>query len=66
MTVSASLPARTVQEVVELAKAQPGQLAFASSGNGGAPHLAGELFKTITATDLLHVPYRSESTAEIT
>ena len=56
MTITASLPAKTVRDVVELAKAQPGQLAFASSGNGGAPHLAGELFKTITGTDLLHVP----------
>ena len=65
MTVSASLPARTVREVVELAKAQPGQLTFASSGNGGAPHLAGELFKTITSTDLLHVPYRGSGPAVV-
>jgi len=50
---------------VELAKAQPGQLAFASSGNGGAPHLAGELFKTITGTDLLHVPYRGSGPAVV-
>ena len=65
MTVTASLPAKTVQDVVELAKAQPGQLAFASSGNGGAPHLAGELFKTITGTDLLHVPYRGSGPAVV-
>ena len=65
MTVTASLPAKTVQDVVQLAKAQPGQLAFASSGNGGAPHLAGELFKTITGTDLLHVPYRGSGPAVV-
>ena len=65
MTVTASLPAKTVRDVVELAKAQPGQLAFASSGNGGAPHLAGELFKTITGTDLLHVPYRGSGPAVV-
>ena len=65
MTITASLPAKTVQDVVQLAKAQPGQLAFASSGNGGAPHLAGELFKTITGTDLLHVPYRGSGPAVV-
>ena len=65
MTVTASLPAKTVQDVVQLAKTQPGQLAFASSGNGGAPHLAGELFKTITGTDLLHVPYRGSGPAVV-
>jgi tripartite-type tricarboxylate transporter receptor subunit TctC len=63
MTVNASVPARSVKEVIELAKTQP--LAFASSGNGGAPHLAGELFKTITGTDLLHVPYRGSGPAVI-
>src|SRR5215472_18649066 len=54
MTVNASVPATSVQEMIALAKAQPGQLAFASSGNGGAPHLAGELFRRLTGTDLLH------------
>jgi tripartite-type tricarboxylate transporter receptor subunit TctC len=58
MTVSSMMPATSVGDVIALAKAQPGKLAFASSGNGGAPHLAGELFKSLTATDLLHVPYR--------
>jgi len=65
MTVNASVPATSVQEVIALAKAQPGQLAFASSGNGGAPHLAGELFKRLTGTDLLHVPYRGSGPAVI-
>jgi tripartite-type tricarboxylate transporter receptor subunit TctC len=65
MTVNATVPAKSVREVVALAKAQPGALAFASSGNGGAPHLAGELFKRITGTDLLHVPYRGSGPAVI-
>jgi tripartite-type tricarboxylate transporter receptor subunit TctC len=65
MTVNASVPAKSVKDVVELAKAQPGQLAFASSGNGGAPHLAGELFKKVTGTSLLHVPYRGSGPAVV-
>jgi tripartite-type tricarboxylate transporter receptor subunit TctC len=65
MTVNASVPATSVQDVIALAKAQPGHLAFASSGNGGAPHLAGELFKRVTGTDLLHVPYRGSGPAVI-
>jgi len=56
MTVTAMLPAQSVADVIALAKAHPGQLAFASAGTGGAPHLAGELFKTLAAIDLLHVP----------
>src|ERR1700681_3376652 len=63
MTVTASLPAQSVADVIALAKARPGELTFASAGSGGAPHLAGELFKTLTATDLLHVPYRGSGPA---
>lgn len=65
MTVTAMLPAQSVAEVVALAKARPGQLAFASAGTGGAPHLAGELFKTLAAIDLLHVPYRGSGPAVV-
>jgi tripartite-type tricarboxylate transporter receptor subunit TctC len=65
MTVNALVPAKSVKDVVELAKAQPEQLAFASSGNGGAPHLAGELFKKVTGTSLLHVPYRGSGPAVV-
>ncbi len=65
MTVNASVPAKSVADVIALAKAQPGALSFASSGNGGAPHLAGELFKRITGTDLLHVPYRGSGPAVV-
>jgi tripartite-type tricarboxylate transporter receptor subunit TctC len=65
MTVNADLPARSVADVIALAKARPGGLAFASSGNGGAPHLAGELLKSLTGADLLHVPYRGSGPAVI-
>jgi tripartite-type tricarboxylate transporter receptor subunit TctC len=65
MTVTASLPARTVSDVIALAKARPGALSFASAGTGGAPHLAGELFKTLAAVDLLHVPYRGSGPAVV-
>jgi tripartite-type tricarboxylate transporter receptor subunit TctC len=65
MTVTAMLPAQSVAEVIALAKARPGQLTFASAGTGGAPHLAGELFKTLTAIDLLHVPYRGSGPAVV-
>jgi tripartite-type tricarboxylate transporter receptor subunit TctC len=65
MTVTAMLPAQSVAEVIALAKARPGQLTFASAGTGGAPHLAGELFKTVAAIDLLHVPYRGSGPAVV-
>lgn len=65
MTVTASLPARSVVDVIALAKARPGELAFASAGTGGAPHLAGELFKRVAAIDLLHVPYRGSGPAVV-
>jgi tripartite-type tricarboxylate transporter receptor subunit TctC len=65
MTVNADLPARSVADVVALAKSRPGGLAFASSGNGGAPHLAGELLKSLTGAELLHVPYRGSGPAVI-
>ena len=65
MSVSALLPAKSVQDVVALAKAKPGQLSFATSGTGGAPHLSGELFKRETGTQLLHVPFRGSGPAVI-
>jgi tripartite-type tricarboxylate transporter receptor subunit TctC len=65
MTVTAMLPAQSVADVITLAKAHPGQLAFASAGTGGAPHLAGELFKTLAGIELLHVPYRGSGPAVV-
>lgn len=65
MAVNAELPARSVNDVIALAKAKPGELTFCSAGSGGAPHLAGELFKNLTGTELLHVPYRGSGPAVI-
>lgn len=53
-----SLPAKNIRELITLAKAQPGKLNYASAGNGVANHLAGELFKQMTGTDIVHVPYK--------
>ena len=63
MTVNADVKAATLTDLVALAKAQPGKLAFASSGNGGAPHMAGELLKIAASVDMLHAPYRGSGPA---
>ena len=60
-----SLPVVNVKDLITLAKKNPGQLSYGSSGNGGGTHLAGELFKTMTATNLLHVPYKGLNPATI-
>ena len=65
MAVNAEVPARSVNDVIALAKAKPNELSFCSAGSGGAPHLAGELFKSLTGTELLHVPYRGSGPAVI-
>ena len=58
LAVSPALPAKSVQELVMLAKAKPGQLNFGTGGNGSASHLAGELFRILTGIKVLHVPYK--------
>lgn len=58
LVVHPSLPAKSVKELIALAKSKPGQLNFASTGVGGAAHLRGELFKSKTGTDIVHVPYK--------
>ena len=63
MTVGASFPAKTVAEFIAYAKANPGKINHGSSGNGTTQHLAGELFKTMTGVDFLHVPYKGGSQA---
>jgi tripartite-type tricarboxylate transporter receptor subunit TctC len=63
VVVHPSLPARTVKELVALARARPGAIAFASNGTGGSSHLAVEMFKMMTGTDMLHVPYKGLSGA---
>ena len=65
MTINADHPARSVKEVIDYARANPGTLSFASSGNGGAPHLAGELFQNVAGIKMLHVPYRGSGPAVI-
>ena len=57
LVVHPSLPARTVKELIALAKAHPGKLNYSSAGNGSNLHVAAELFKTLTGTDIVHVPY---------
>jgi len=56
-----TLPAANVREVIALAKQKPGELAYSSSGPGGAPHLAMELFKRQAGIDLIHIPYKGSS-----
>ncbi len=63
LVVTPSFPAKTVQELVAMAKAQPGKLSYASSGNGSAQHLAAELFRMRTGIDIQHVPYKGGSLA---
>jgi tripartite-type tricarboxylate transporter receptor subunit TctC len=63
LTVHPSVPAKTVAELIALAKAQPGKLNFASSGNGTSIHLSGELFKVMTGVDMVHVPYKGSGPA---
>jgi tripartite-type tricarboxylate transporter receptor subunit TctC len=63
MVVHPSVPAKTLQEFIALAKAQPGKLSYASSGPGTPYHMAGELFKTVAGVDVIHVPYRNSGEA---
>lgn len=63
LVVNPAQPVASVKELIALAKAKPGALAFASSGNAAAPHLAGEAFKIATGTDMLHVPYKGSGPA---
>ena len=58
-----SVPAKTVPEFIAYAKANPGKITMASSGIGGASHLAGELFKMMTGVNLVHIPYRGNGPA---
>jgi tripartite-type tricarboxylate transporter receptor subunit TctC len=58
LAVHPSLPVKTVQELLALARAKPGALNYASGGNGSSPHMAMELFKSLTKADIVHVPYK--------
>jgi tripartite-type tricarboxylate transporter receptor subunit TctC len=63
MVVTPSLPVKTVQEFIDYAKANPGQISFASSGVGASPHLSGAYFKYLAKIDMVHVPYRGSAAA---
>lgn len=65
LVVNPSMPVRSVQEIIALAKSKPGQINYASSGNGTPPHLAGELFKSMTRINIVHVPYKNAAPALI-
>jgi tripartite-type tricarboxylate transporter receptor subunit TctC len=63
MEVNPAVPAKTVQEFIDYARANPGKINLASSGNGTSVHLSGEMFKMMTGLNLLHVPYRGSAPA---
>src|SRR5262249_537058 len=63
LVVNPKVPARTLAELIALAKASPGKLNYASSGYGAAAHLAGELFKTEAKIDIVHVAYKGANPA---
>jgi tripartite-type tricarboxylate transporter receptor subunit TctC len=63
LTVHPSLPAKSVKEVVTLAKSKPGQMSYASTGNGTSPHMLMEMFKFMTGIDVVHVPYKGQAPA---
>ncbi len=63
MEVNPEVPVKTVQEFIDYAKKNPGQLNMASSGNGSSIHLSGELFKAMTGVDMVHVPYKGSAPA---
>ncbi|MBI2294926.1 MAG: tripartite tricarboxylate transporter substrate binding protein [Betaproteobacteria bacterium] len=63
LAVHPSLPAKSVKELVALAKARPGQLTYVSAGVGASGHLAGALFETMTGTKMVHIPYKGMALA---
>lgn len=65
LAIHPSLAVRTVKDLIEVAKAKPGQLRYASSGNGSPGHLSGEIFKTLAKVDLTHLPYKGGAPANI-
>ncbi|ARP84353.1 ABC transporter substrate-binding protein [Bordetella genomosp. 8] len=63
LVVTPGLPVKSVKELIAYGKAHPHELTFASSGPGGAPHFSGELFKSMTGIDMVHVPYKGSTAA---
>ena len=65
LTVHPAFPAKTVKDIISLAKARPGQLSYASTGNGTSPQMLMELFKSMTGTNIVHIPYRGQAPAVV-
>ena len=65
LVVPPSLPAKSIKELIAMAKAQPGKVIYASGGSGSAPHLIGEVFRLRAGADFLHVPYKGSVPAKI-
>ncbi|WP_296519021.1 tripartite tricarboxylate transporter substrate binding protein [Rhodopseudomonas sp.] len=63
MVVPTALPVKSVKEFIDYCKANPGKVSYASSGNGSSIHMSAELFKALTGTDMVHVPYRGTALA---
>jgi tripartite-type tricarboxylate transporter receptor subunit TctC len=63
LVVSNAMPVKTVEEFIDYCKANPGKIAYASSGNGTSVHMSAELFKALTKCDMIHVPYRGSAIA---
>ena len=63
LAVNPSVPAKNVRELIELAKAKPGEISYASAGTGSSTHLAGELFKNLAGVNMMHVPYKGTAPA---
>ena len=63
LTVHPSLPAQSVKDIVALAKSRPGQLTYASTGNGTSPHMLMEMLKSMTGISMVHVPYKGQAPA---
>ena len=58
LLVNPNFPAKSIKEFIAIAKAKPGKVSYASSGSGGGPHIAAEVFEKMAGVDLLHVPYK--------
>lgn len=65
LTTHPSLPAKNVKDVIALAKARPGQMIYASTGNGTSPHMLMEMFKWMAGVDMVHVPYKGQAQSVI-
>src|SRR5688572_31459713 len=63
LTVHPSLPVKSVKELVALAKTKPGQMSYASTGNGTSPHMLMEMLKSMTGIDVVHIPYKGQAPA---